>query len=183
MEKDFKHLGLFAIPLFCVIIFCLVLILTGTATPFITCFGVDGNDLLYVGVQDEIRVYEDGIFVRTINPQTSKSYVFAIEGNQIRLSTASKEYRMDLYGNILYEQADLGANTYNQIQYKKRRFVTDTGEEYKMVSQLGWSRIVKNRNEIVKLINELNKKMYTIIVVTHDKEFVDCLSCNVYTMK
>lgn len=41
----------------------------------------------------------------------------------------------------------------------------------------------KNCNEIVKLINELKKKMYTVIVVTHDKEFVDCLSSTVYTMK
>ncbi len=41
----------------------------------------------------------------------------------------------------------------------------------------------ENRNEIVKLINELKEKMYTVIVVTHDKEFVDCLSSTVYTMK
>ncbi len=41
----------------------------------------------------------------------------------------------------------------------------------------------ENCNEIVKLINELKEKMYTVIVVTHDKEFVDCLSSTVYTMR
>lgn len=41
----------------------------------------------------------------------------------------------------------------------------------------------ENRNEIVKLINELKEKMYTVTVVTHDKEFATCLSSTVYAMK
>ena len=39
-----------------------------------------------------------------------------------------------------------------------------------------------NRGEIVKLINELNAEKYTIVIVTHDKQFVDCLDSTIYDM-
>ena len=39
-----------------------------------------------------------------------------------------------------------------------------------------------NRGEIVKLINELNAEKYTIVIVTHDKQFVDCLESKIYSM-
>lgn len=39
-----------------------------------------------------------------------------------------------------------------------------------------------NRGEIVKLINELNAEKYTIVIVTHDKQFVDCLESIIYRM-
>lgn len=39
-----------------------------------------------------------------------------------------------------------------------------------------------NRGEIVKLINELNSEKYTIVIVTHDKQFVDCLESKIYRM-
>lgn len=41
----------------------------------------------------------------------------------------------------------------------------------------------ENRNEIVKLINELKLRRCTLIVVTHDKEFATSLSSTIYTMK
>ena len=40
-----------------------------------------------------------------------------------------------------------------------------------------------NRGEIVKLINELNSEQYTIVVVTHDMQFVDCLNSKIYEMQ
>ena len=41
----------------------------------------------------------------------------------------------------------------------------------------------ENRGEIVKLVNELNSELYTIVIVTHDRQFVDCLNSKIYDMK
>ena len=41
----------------------------------------------------------------------------------------------------------------------------------------------ENRGEIVKLVNELNSERYTIVIVTHDRQFVDCLNSKIYNMK
>ena len=41
----------------------------------------------------------------------------------------------------------------------------------------------ENRGEIVKLVNELNSERYTIVIVTHDRQFVDCLNSKIYDMK
>ena len=40
-----------------------------------------------------------------------------------------------------------------------------------------------NRGEIVKLIGELNSERYTIVIVTHDMQFVDCLNSKIYEMQ
>ena len=78
------------------------------------------------------------------------------ENDEIVLSTASKAYRMDLNGNVLQTWDDPGAHLYNQIQYGKRTFVTAKGDEYRLVSEFGWTRIVKNGSEVVYRISPLS---------------------------
>jgi len=95
-----RHLAAFSIPMTCVVVFCLLLLITGKATPFISGFAIDKNDWIYVGEETEICVYENDVLIRTINPQTSRAYAFTIADDQILLSTASIFYIMDLDGNI-----------------------------------------------------------------------------------
>ena len=166
MKKEYRYLACFSMPFFLIVASCLILIFTGLATPFISGFAVDMSDRLYVGTQNEIRVYENGYLVETISPKTSSSYAFTINQNdQIILSTATTIYTMDLKGNILNSQDDPGANMYNQIQYRKRKFLSHSGDEYKLVSSLGWTRIVKNGEQTVYQISLLSFAVKVLIVV------------------
>lgn len=156
MKAMYRHLAIFSIPMACVVLLCLLLLITGTVTPFISGFAVDKNDRIYVGEQTEISVYENGTLIRTINPQTSRAFAFTIEDDQILLSATTTVYTMDLDGNILDAREDPGANTYNQLQYNKRKYVSHNGDTYKLKSQIGWTRIVKNDTQTVYRISLLS---------------------------
>lgn len=166
MRKEYIYLAGFSTLIACIIFSCLVLIFTGVATPFISSFAVDGANRLYVGTQDKIQVYADNSLIDTINPKTSRSYVFTINDDEkIILSTSTKIYTMDLEGNVLDTQTDLGAHMYNKIQYNKRGFLSQSGDEYRLVSELGWTRIVKNGRETVFKISLLSFFVKILIAV------------------
>jgi hypothetical protein len=157
MRKEYKYFIISSVSISCIIVLCLALIIAGAATPFISSFAVDKSNRLYVGTQNEIRVYADSLLVDTISPKTSKSYAFTINKDQtITLAASTNVYTMDLKGNVLQSQTDPGANMYNQIQYRKRKFISHNGDEYRLVSALGWTRIVKNGEETVYRISPLS---------------------------
>lgn len=166
MRKEYRYLAFFSALIASVVFLCLILIFTGIATPFVSSFAIDGDDRIYVGTQNEIRVYEKGLLVDTISPKTSRAYVFTInEDENIVLSTSTKIYTMDLVGNVLDTQEDPGAHMYNKIQYNKRKFFSHNGDEYKLIGELGWTRIVKNNIETVYKISMLSFLVKVLIAV------------------
>ena len=166
MKKEYKFLAFVCIPYFWVVMSCLMLIFSGVATPFISGFAVDKSNRLYVGTQNEIRVYADGLLVDTIDSKTSRTYVFTInEDEKIILSTSTDIYTMDLDGNVLDNQTDPGADMYNQITYRKREFLSHNGDEYKLVGTLGWTRIIKNGKETVYRISLLSFVVKVLLAV------------------
>ena len=152
-----ETLAVFCIVLALIVFPCLAMILTGIATPFIEGFAVDASDRLYVGVQEEIRVYDNGELAYVISPQTSKGYAFTItEDDQILLSTSSITYRMSLSGDILEKNEEDSVSLYNELNWGKKQFVSASGDEYRMKSYLGWTRIIKNGEERVYRISVLS---------------------------
>lgn len=116
----------------------------------LSCFSVDTSGYLYIGKNGEIEVYEDDRIARTIDPKTSHGYMFTIQDDDtILMSTASLVYSMDLYGNILDSWKDEGTRTYNELQYKRNKFITSSGDVYQLKGKLGWTRIVKNGTFVV----------------------------------
>lgn len=149
-KHDIKLLAVFSCCFFCVFLPCLLLILSGSVTLSVKGFAVDGNERLYVGNAKEISVFDAGIQVSSISPQTSRSYAFTItEEETILLSTSTKVYTMDLNGNILHYEEDPGADMYNQLSYGKKTFTTASGNTYKLRNILGWWVITKNGREVV----------------------------------
>ena len=165
MMKMYRYLAIFASLIGCTVILCVVLIVTGTATPFISGFAVDASNRIYIGTQNEIRVYEDSTLINIINPQTSRAYVFTInkDGNLL-LSTSIKTYILDLDGNILDVQEDLGADMYNQLQYQKK-FISNNGDEFVLVDTIGLTRIIKNDTETVYQISWLSFAVKILLAV------------------
>jgi hypothetical protein len=165
MDNKTRYTASVASIFFFVIFPCLLLILTGVATPFIDCFSVDHLDRLYIGAESEIRVYEDGKQIKSIGPQTSKSYMFTIqEDNTILLSTATEVYTMDLDGNILSVREDPGADMFNQLQYRKRIFVSKNKDTYRLKNYFTWTSIEKNGAEVVYKISGVSFAVKVVIV-------------------
>lgn len=156
-KKVIKILAIFMPVWAGIILFCLCMTTFGGASPSIVGFAVDSQNRIYVGESNGIEVHENQLHVLTINPQTSRSYVFTIlEDDTILLSTPTKVYHMDLTGEIMDTWEDNGADTFNQIQYQKHRFTSANGDEYKVKGLLGRTRIVKNETEVVYRISLLS---------------------------
>lgn len=147
-KKLMIALAVFAPAFFCVMLFCLIFIISGKASLSLFGFAVDRADRVYVGVQNEIRVYEDGKIVNTITPQSSRNYAFTIRDDLILLSTSTNIYWMDLDGNILKTEQDFGASTFNDLYWNKWKFISENGDEYRLTG-IFVTRIIKNRSETV----------------------------------
>lgn len=165
MKKIKRTFIAYALTVPPIIIFCLIMIISGIATPFIECFSVDSSDRIYVGTQGKISVFSDGELIDTLSPKTSSAYVFTItENDQIILATSTKIYTMDLQGNVLHEEAEYDA--FNQLSYKKRKFVSKNGDEYIITNQLARSSIVKNGTETVFKISPLSMIVKILLAVS-----------------
>ncbi len=165
MKKVYLQLFCFSSIVFLLVAGCLICVVSGIVTLSIECFAVDSLDRLYVGTQNEIRIYEDGVLTHTIDPKTSSGYMFTIKDDQIVLATPSRIYTMNLQGDILDAQEDKSSNMYNQIQYKKRVFTSSNGDEYQIKDQIGRTRIVKNGEETVYQISVFSVVVKYLIVI------------------
>lgn len=133
-----------------IMLVCIILLACQIVPSSIECFAVDSNDRLYVGVPGKILVFEEDVQVATINPQTSRTYMFTIlEDDRILLSTASIVYSMDLEGNVLQSWTEKASITYNDLKNERRRFESRSGDIYQLKSFLSWPRIVKNGDQEV----------------------------------
>ena len=150
-----------------VMLVCLSMLISGRVSLTTNGFAVDAEGLLYVGREHEIIVLSDGVCVRTINPQTSRSYKFTIsDGQTILLSTSTKVYTMDLSGNILTEHTDDGTKIYNQLQWK-RSFIDENGVKYTLESRWGRTCICKEGEPIYQMpmLDYVVRILLVVIVV------------------
>lgn len=160
-------LPILCLPFIIGLFICIILLISGTATLSISGFAVDDYERLYVGTAKAISVYEDGKLAYKIDPQTSRTYRFTIDDNgKLLLSTSTKIYIMDLEGNILETKEDSGADTYNQISYRKNEFVSQKGDKYRLIN-FGRAKIVKNGTQTVYQIDGLSfSVMVSMLVCT-----------------
>lgn len=143
-KAQLKALAMFAIPHAFVMIFCLIMILSGLASPFISSFAIDNEEKLYVGEGRMLRVFHNGVQVDILD-MSNDPYVFTINSNnELIVAYPSVVYRMDLAGNVLEKKEDPIAETYQIINKGRSVVTTDSGDEYRKVSEFGWSRIIKN---------------------------------------
>lgn len=168
MNKDsLKYIAIFAVSISLIILPCVVLLITGIATPFLSGFAVDDRERIYIGGTQEIYVFYEGTQQTTIDPQTSRSYAFTItEDGKILLSTSTKVYLMDLDGTVQSEYEDIAADVYNQIKYRSHKYTTTSGDVYEMKAYLGWTHIVKNGLETVYRISFLSFVVKLLIFVS-----------------
>ena len=153
----YRHIAILTTILTIILFPYLLLFWTGVITPFINSFGVDKAGRIYVGDQNDIRVYEDGKLVDRIRlGMMGDAYGFTVNSDDhILMATTSNIYIMDLAGNTLEKQENVGSEMLKKLEHQ-RRFVSESGDEYRLVGYLGWSRIVKNETETVFKISFLS---------------------------
>jgi len=128
---------------------CLLLLISGEVTLFYSGFAVDSEGILYIGTDTKIEKYNKNEYVGEI-PVKARNYAFTIQENDtIMLSTALTVYILDSDGNVIDKYEDAGTQVFNQLQYNKNNFITQSGVEYKLISELGRSRIISDDGFII----------------------------------
>ncbi|MBQ9994118.1 MAG: hypothetical protein IJP17_05345 [Clostridia bacterium] len=147
--KAMKMLIIYLICAFPIIAACFIMIASGAVSISYSGFALDSAGVLYIGTDTKIEKYYGGEMIGAINPQTSRGYAFTIQNDDtILLSTASTVYTLDLSGNVLDKQEDVGTRTFNELQKSKRYFITQDNREYVMKSQLGRT-IISSDGDII----------------------------------
>ncbi len=133
-------------------LFCMVMRLSGRVIDPQNGFAVDTVGKVYIGDTKKIYVYEQGVCVDTIDPQTNRAYLFTvIDGNKILLSTARYIYTLDLMGEVLSKTPDLGTAMYNQLNAHKGTFVAGDGTVYVAEYPMGRFQITDGSRRIYQL--------------------------------
>lgn len=159
---------------------CGLLIICGSATPFIQCFSVDQQGRVYVGFDGKIEVFGNGEYIESFSPKTSRAYVFTIlEDDTILLSTPSVVYSMDLHGNVLDSWKEDGTDTFYQLEYQKKQFTSLDGSHYRLKGSLGWTRIVKDGTNVVYRIPVFSFAIKLILYIW----VISLISLVVYVLK
>lgn len=128
----------------------LVLLISGNVTMFYNGFGIDSSGVLYVGKNLKIEKYLDGKVFATINPKTSRGYVFTIQKDDtILLSNGSTAYTLDLSGNVINKQEDTGTKIYNELRKGKNAFTTSEGKTYVINSRIGRTIVTSEEGIVV----------------------------------
>lgn len=164
--KNKKALMIYAPVAGLVVLFCLYMIFSGKVSLSMNGFAVDKNEYLYIGKEYTIEVYKNEKLLRTINPQTSSAYIFTIlNGDTILLSTSTKVYTMDLYGNVLSEKEDDMTKVYNDLQKAKKEFVAVNGEKYHLQNTFGRTYI-SNDTDVVYEMPILDYIVLIMLILT-----------------
>ena len=144
METKIKRLILI-IPLALIIIFCIFSIASGSADIQIKSFAVDSAERMYVGTESRIDVFDQGVHVFSISPQTSRGYMFTItEDDTILLSTGTIVYSMELDGKVIGSWDDKASGVYNNLQKSRSGFISKNNDIYTKKNTFGRTKIVKN---------------------------------------
>ena len=164
--KTSKSLAIFVGIYGPVILTCLFLMITGTVTLSISGFAVDSNNRLYIGKDSGITVYENGVIDHTINPKTSRGYIFTMQPNDtIVVSTGSVVYTMDIDGNLISQEEDFRSRMYHEIRKNGNPFYSTDGTKYTKRSPWGRIEIIQEIDGRVSIIYQMTLFDYIIKIV------------------
>lgn len=142
----FAFLGVLFLGVLCLVSFCLSNFYYNSLS--FHGFALDSRNLLYIGKDNAIEVYNGKEKVFDINPQSSRAYAFTISNDVIILSTSDFVYKIDLDGNVIEKDEDVNSKTYTDTEKAKKHFVTDNNE-YFLKSNFGRYKITDKNNTVL----------------------------------
>lgn len=144
-----RLLIVFLIIEFPIFFISILLLSSGVVSLSYNGFGVDSNNVLYIGKSNLIEKYSNGELIGEIDPQTSRAYAFTLKKDDtIMLSTGSTIYTMDLDGKVLKTQEDELTLTFNNLKQIKEH-TSSNGKTYHLKSFLGKESIISNDGKII----------------------------------
>lgn len=162
-----KTVAVFLLIMCPIMIFVLVSFISGKAISQYVGFAVDSSERLYVGTNAGIEVYEDGVKVKTIEPPSSRSYVFTIEDEKIVSSVGDAICIFSLDGELLERYED-NYDNFLKMKSNSTVFVAPSGKEYRSKNTLGYYKIIQG-----------DKCVYTMPLFSYivNVLFVVCIIC------
>ena len=145
MKEYLKKLvifGLFTLPLYVVFIFCTF---TGLIVGSYYGFAVDNDDLLYIGKNSKMDVYDNGEFVRTVY-RTERGYRFTIQEEHLYIASGGLVEITDLSGVLIETVDDSTRSELIRLSKQKNSFVTDDAK-YMATNTFGFYKITKYNND------------------------------------
>ena len=113
-------------------------------------FGIDNNDLLYVGRLHQIEIYEEGKQIEKIDTPIDRGWVMTVDENSnIVVSNMSKIFLLDATGEILTTQTDIHGKAYYTIR-DIRQIQSLDGAVYQLKFKWIWPTIFKNGSVIYR---------------------------------
>ena len=164
-ERELKYIAILAVPHSFVIFFCLIMIFTKVATPYVSGFGVDSTGRVYVGENEGIGIYQERAKIGVIEIHADAYFVDVDENDQIRVVYTTRVDWMDLSGKVVKTMNDPYAKTYSQLNSANNKFVSANGDTYRKIAHYGWTRIVKNNAEVVYFQSPLSFLVKLLIQV------------------
>lgn len=125
-----RLMRLLAIPALLVFLLTGIAVLRGTIALSYSSMAVDTEGRLYLGRGDRIEIYEAGTRTASIAPKAGKSYLFALQGEELVLSTGKTVITLDLQGNGIDQQPDENGTVYQQLKAQKGTFTAADGTVY-----------------------------------------------------
>lgn len=162
-----KTVAVFLLIMCPIVIFVLVSFISGKAISQYVGFAVDSSERLYVGTNAGIEVYENGVKVKTIEPPSSRSYVFTIEDEKIVSSVGDAICIFSLDGELLERYEDSFDN-FLKMKSNSTGFVSPSGKEYGSKNTLGYYKIMQGD----KCVYAMPLFSYIVNVL-----FVACIIC------
>ncbi|MCI5513872.1 MAG: hypothetical protein MR471_07140 [Clostridia bacterium] len=167
MKNWKKTVAVFLLIICPIVIFALVSFISGKAISQYVGFAVDSSERLYVGTNAGIEVYENGVKVKTIEPPSSRSYVFTIEDEKIVSSVGDAICIFSLDGELLERYEDSFDN-FLKMKSNSTGFVSPSGKEYGSKNTLGYHKIMQGD----KCVYAMPLFSYIVNVL-----FVACIIC------
>lgn len=128
---------------------------------------VDSQDLLYVGYDKVIKVYDKGKLVKEIPSYDSNSgtYNFIIENDMLIIYKYQKVFYHDLNGNFLKEEDDSGSEKARAAEKLSKKCTVKDGT-YALVSVFGRENVYKfNTNNEKEAVYKMPIFDYTVKIL------------------
>ncbi len=148
-RQEMKYIALYAIPHACIILFCLIMIFTENATPYLSSFSADSEGRVYVVENGGVGIYHERVKIGGIDIKGGNYLVSVDKNDSIYIVYTSRVDWIDLSGNVLNSVADPYSRSYSKLSSAGNKYDSPEGDTYQKIGELGWTMIVKNHEEIV----------------------------------
>ena len=154
------------------ILLCVIIFVSLVAYMFICApnqewhgFGIDSQEKVYIGKQNEINVYYCGEQIGTIPILPFRTYYFTVQQNDtILLSSSLNVYVFDLEGNQLSCEPDVHNRVYDELRHLK---VAETGNNiYNLQTDILGNYTVTGTNGTV-LFSESESLRFIDLLIPH----------------